>query len=377
MAGKKYSAYYEVVNGKMVKTVTVEPDEHSKKHEKHKDKKHQKLDKHDKHDKYEKDKKYKKDSSSSGRTREEYQNYSYSSRHGHSHSTHYGEGGSRVYSNPIPRPSPASYSPYTNANMGYTNSYYSYPQAFEHQQYQYEQEPTSVYHRINEGVSYVRPWRYHEETQGSSSAAYFPSERASTSGAVYENNNANYPPPKPENVPSEPVYGVPLPIQQAIAKGKEAMAVLRETITIVLLHEWCMEGNNINPPSKDFKADITVIPVQRDKHGAFQPIEGEGKWGVLTGYHPGYDTYLSTIIIRVPYELRDVSEAKVKAAYRRFFAKARDGLLVGVPEIPFINNQDYKNFGMLFVFQKGKKRGSQPRLFDDYLCEDAVIRLQT
>ncbi|TRX95198.1 hypothetical protein FHL15_003890 [Xylaria flabelliformis] len=264
--------------------------------------------------------------------------------------------------------------------MGYTDSYYSYPQDFEHRQYQYEQEPIRAYHRVDEGVHYVRPWRYYEETQGSSSAAYFPSERASTSGVGYGNDDVNYPTdplPEPENIASEPAYSVPRPIQQAIAKGREAMAALRETITVVLLHEWCMEGKNINPPSKDFKADINVIPVRRDKHGAFQPIEGKGKWGVLTGYHPGYDTYLSTIIIRVPDELRDVNEAKVKAAYQRFFAKARDGLLEGIPEIPFINNQDYKNYGMLFVFEKGRKRGSKPRLFDDYLCEDAVIRLQT
>ncbi|KAI1738914.1 hypothetical protein F4680DRAFT_449376 [Xylaria scruposa] len=377
MARKKYSTYYQVVDGKTVKVATVEPDEDSKKHEKHeKHKKYKKLDKldrldkldkHDKHDKYEK---------------HDNHHYSHSSRHGHSHSTHYGEGGSGPYSNPIPRPSLAHHSPYTSATMGYTDGYYSYPQASEHPQYQYDQEPVRVYRRVDEESNHTRPWRYYEESQGPSSSAYFPSERTPTRGAEYEYGEASYPtnppppPPQPDNVPSESAYSVPHPIQQAIAKGREAMSDLRETITIVLLHEWCMKGIQINPPSKDFKTDITVIPVKRDKHGAFQPIEGDGKWGVLTGYHPGYDTYLSTIIIRVPHELRDVNEAKVKATYQRFYAKARDGFLKDLPEIPFLNNQGYKNYAMLFVF--GRKRGSKPpRLFDDYLCEDAVIRLQT
>ncbi|KAI1751693.1 hypothetical protein F4782DRAFT_531208 [Xylaria castorea] len=362
MGKKKHSTYYQVIDGQAVEVATVEPDEHGERHRKHK-----------------------KHSSSSGHTREDYHHSSrsYSSRHEYSHPTHRGDGGSRGHPDLIPRPSPANYYPNPNVTMGYTNSQHFGPAAsFDNQQYQYRQGPLRVYRHEVEEVSYITPRPdYYEGSRGPSSAAYFPSERTSTWGTGYENGEANYSTshqPPPDNALNEPAYNVPFPIQEAIAKGEEAMPTLKETIRVVLLYEWCMEGNEVYPPSKDFKIAIKVIPVRRDKYGAYQPIEskGEGQWGVKTGYYPEYDTYLSTILIRVPSELYDVNEAKVKAAYKRFFAEARIDLLEDVLELPFKNDKDCRKYGMLFTFGKGSKRGSKPpRLFDDYLCEDAMIRL--
>ncbi|RYC66121.1 hypothetical protein CHU98_g21 [Xylaria longipes] len=267
--------------------------------------------------------------------------------------------------------------------MGYANSrYYDSAPSFENRQYEHQQEPIRVCRREGEDASYVGSWSgaygLHYRPSGTSS---FPSERVtSTLGAGYGNGETVYstaPQPQPDSALNEPANNIPLPIQQAITKGEDATQLLTDTIRVVLLHEWCMSGDQMYPPSKDFKTAMKVIPVRRDKHGAFQPIESKGgKWGVKTGYHPEHDIYLSTILIRVPSELR-VSDAKIKAAYRRFFAKARNELLEDVLEIPFKDNSEYRKYGMLFTFEKGSKQGGKPpRLFDDYLCEDAVIRLQ-
>ncbi|KAH8167389.1 hypothetical protein CIB48_g849 [Xylaria polymorpha] len=250
------------------------------------------------------------------------------------------------------------------------------PVSSRYPQYQYQQEPITVYRREGEGVHYVesRSGGY-GGSYGPSGSSYFPSTReTSTWETGYRNGEASYStgPRPPHDTVNEPANNVPLPIQQAITRGEEAMKTLRDTIRVVLLHEWCMSNGEIYPPDDDFKTAIKVIPVQRHKHGALQPIEStRSKWGVKTGYHPEYDIYLPTILIRVPPELR-VSEAKIKAAYKRLFAEARNELLEDVLEIPFKDNQDWRTYGMLFTFDRGRKY----RLFDDYLCEDAVIRLR-
>ncbi|KAI0456933.1 hypothetical protein F5B21DRAFT_521943 [Xylaria acuta] len=323
-------------------------------------------------------------SSPSGRTGEDQHHsfHSYSSRHEHSHSTHHRDGGSRGDPNPIPWSSPAGHFPDPNITTEYTNSQYFYPMAsFDDQQYQHGHGPIRVCPHEGEQARYIGDWsRNYGGHYGSSGITYFPSQTGtSTWEAGYGNGETIYstgPQPQPGYTSSEPANDIPLPIQQATIKGSEAIRTLKDIIRVVLLHEWCMVGDKVCRPSKDFKTAIKVIPIRRDKHGAFQPIEskGEGTWGVKTGYHPEHDMYLSTILIRVPSELRGVTEGKVKAAYARFFAKARNERLEDVLEIPFKNNSNYQKYGMLFTFEKG---GKPPRLFDDYLCEDAVIRLQT
>ncbi|KAI0440237.1 hypothetical protein F4803DRAFT_528309 [Xylaria telfairii] len=297
---------------------------------------------------------------------------SHSSRHEPSYSSYHGEGGSRDY-NPGPWSSSANQYQDPNVTPTYTHSqYYSSPVSYTYPQYEYHQGPIRVYRRVDEGISY----RYGSyEPSGSS---YFPPREASTCETGYSNGEACHSPEPilPHDTVNETADNAPLPIHQAIIRGEEAMKTLRDTIRVVLLHEWCRsKKGNIYPPDEDFKTAIRVIPVRRHRHGALQPIESAGnKWGVKTGYYPEHDLYLPTIMIRVPPELH-VSEAKLKAAYKRFFVDARNELLEDVLEIPFKDNQEWRNYGMLFTFNQGSKHGSKsPRLFDDYLGEDAVIR---
>ncbi len=178
---------------------------------------------------------------------------------------------------------------------------------------------------------------------------------------------------KTKDVPNSSADNIPLPIQQALAKGRDAMAFLKYTIDVVLLYEWCFAGHKLHTNPGAFKSSFKVIPVERDNFGQFQPIEDtRSKWGVKTEYDPQYNTYLATILIRVPSVLAKVTHAQLKSAYRRFAVEPRVDRLDEIHEIPFKDHPEYRKYAILFRFKSGSEK---PRLFDDYLLEDAVIKI--
>ncbi|KAF2973422.1 hypothetical protein GQX73_g165 [Xylaria multiplex] len=177
----------------------------------------------------------------------------------------------------------------------------------------------------------------------------------------------------PKVVPNPTAVDVTFPIQQARARGKEIIKSLQFTINVVLLYEWCMDGDDFHTLPKRFKSKFKVIPVKRDSMGKYQPIEDtKSKWGVKTKYDPKYKTYLATILIRVPPELAKLPRGQLNAAYRRFFVEPRNERLKDLHEIPFKDNPDLRKCAMLFHVKSGDHK---PRIFDDYLLEDAVIRV--
>ncbi|KAI1303362.1 hypothetical protein F5Y03DRAFT_396079 [Xylaria venustula] len=168
---------------------------------------------------------------------------------------------------------------------------------------------------------------------------------------------------------------LPSSIRRALVSGKEAIKFLRLTITIVLMYEWCYTGYEAHTiPDKQFRSTFKVIPVERDTYGQFRPIEDrEGKWGIKTEYDLKYDTYLETILIRVPRELSGVTHSQLKAAYRRFAVEPRIKRLKDLYEIPFKDDPRFRKYAILFKFETGSET---PRLFDDYLLEHAVIKIR-
>lgn len=163
------------------------------------------------------------------------------------------------------------------------------------------------------------------------------------------------------------------PYSDARRKGKADIEALRTTITIVLLHEWCMADGEVYTHPDSFKMAFKLLPVVRDRHGVLEPIaDPTGKWGVKTHYDPQYGSYLPTILITVPRMLSHVSPKMVKAAYQRLAAGPRTERLVDLYDIPFKDHTDYRNYAMLFKFESGREL---PLLFDDYLLEDAVVRI--
>ncbi|KAI0538189.1 hypothetical protein GGR58DRAFT_526626 [Xylaria digitata] len=178
----------------------------------------------------------------------------------------------------------------------------------------------------------------------------------------------------PKDAPNPTAWDITLPIQQARARGKDIIKSLQFTINVVLLHEWCMNGDDFRTLPKRFKSKFKVIPVKRDSVGKYQPIEDtKSKWGVKTKYDPKYSTYLATILIRIPPELAKLPRGQLNAAYRRFFVEPRNEKLKDLREIPFKDNPDLRKCAMLFHFKSGSDK---PRLFDDYLLEDAVIKVR-
>ncbi|KAI0974063.1 hypothetical protein F4678DRAFT_458852 [Xylaria arbuscula] len=171
-------------------------------------------------------------------------------------------------------------------------------------------------------------------------------------------------------------HNLPSSIRQALISGKEAIKFLRLTITVVLMFEWCYTGYEAHTvPDGQFRSTFKVIPVERDTYGQLKPIEDtEGKWGVKTEYDPKYDTYLETVLIRVPRELAAVTHSQLKSAYRRFAVEPRIDRLKDLYEIPFKDDPRFRKYAILFQFESGSEK---PRLFDDYLLEDAVIKIKT
>ncbi|KAI1108232.1 hypothetical protein F5Y14DRAFT_459928 [Nemania sp. NC0429] len=163
------------------------------------------------------------------------------------------------------------------------------------------------------------------------------------------------------------------PYEYARRKGKADLEALGTTINIILLHEWCMADGQVSTHPDSFTTGFKLLPVKRDRHGALQAIpDRSSKWGVKTGYYPRYDSYVATFLIAVPRMLSHVTPKMVKAAYRRFAAGPRSGMLADLEDIPFKDHPDYRKYAMLFKFESGRE---PPRLFDDYLLEDAVIRV--
>ncbi|TGJ88755.1 hypothetical protein E0Z10_g69 [Xylaria hypoxylon] len=207
----------------------------------------------------------------------------------------------------------------------------------------------------------------------------YSSSKVATSSPEEESGNMETgtpadPKSKPEDAANRAAQNITLPIRQALAIGKNAMQVLQLMIHVVLLHEWCMHEEKFHTLPKAFKSRFKVIPVKRDSVGKYQPIEdSKSKWGVKTKYDPKYNTYLASILIRIPPELNKLSKGQLKAAYRRFFVDPPTGRLKDLSELPLKDHPDYRKYAMLFHFKSGSER---PRLFDDYLLEDAVIQIQ-
>ncbi|KAI0414069.1 hypothetical protein F5X98DRAFT_378091 [Xylaria grammica] len=218
--------------------------------------------------------------------------------------------------------------------------------------------------------------RTHEHSTSSDRADF--SSKAETlyreaKSGNFETGDLEDPEPEPKDTPSPLPRNTPLPIQQALAKGEKVVHSLGVTIDVVLLYEWCMDGDNFHTLPGDFKSRCKVIPVERDRVGKYQPIEDlESEWGVKTEYDPNYSTYIASILIRIPPELSGLSKAQLNAAYNRFFVGPRSERLAGVLAIPFKDHPECRKYAMLFHFESGSKK---PRLFDDYILEDAVIEL--
>ena len=177
---------------------------------------------------------------------------------------------------------------------------------------------------------------------------------------------------------SKPKYAsdpnLPFRIQQALTKGKIYEKFLGGTIHVVLLYEWCFDGRKVYIYPDAFEHGFEVIPVRRDKHGQFKPIEDQSnEWGIKTKYEPQYDIYLATILIVIPSVLTKVTRSQLKSAYRRFAIEGPVDKLKDFPEIPFKDDPVFKNYAIFFKFESGKEK---PYLFDDYLLEDAVIRVE-
>ncbi|KAJ2981927.1 hypothetical protein NUW58_g6562 [Xylaria curta] len=175
--------------------------------------------------------------------------------------------------------------------------------------------------------------------------------------------------------PGHVVDDIPLSIQQALIKGKRDVHDLKGVFNVVLLYEWCMteDGKIPNAPSK-FDTAFKLLPVKRNNVGGYQPIEStHSSWGVKSGYYPEYDTYLATILIRVPDTLPEVSGRAMERAYARFALKPRIDKLKEILAIPFVNHPQYRNYAILFKFGSECEKY---RLFDDHLREDTVIRMK-
>lgn len=179
-------------------------------------------------------------------------------------------------------------------------------------------------------------------------------------------------PPKQKPAPeyaSEPYD----PYEYARMKGKADIKTLGTTINIVLLHEWCMADGQVSTHPDSFTKAFKLLPVTRHRHGALRPIaDPTNKWGVKTDYDPQYGSYVATILIVVPRLLYHVSPKMVKATYKRFVAGPRTEKIEDLYDIPFKDHPDYRKYAMLFKFESERE---PPRLFDDYLPEDAVIRI--
>ncbi|KAI0434287.1 hypothetical protein F5Y09DRAFT_337756 [Xylaria sp. FL1042] len=179
---------------------------------------------------------------------------------------------------------------------------------------------------------------------------------------------------EPEDDPDAPTQNIPLSIKKALEVGKNALEFLQFTIHVVLLYEWCYKGYELHTHPGEFRSYFKVIPVEHDAFGQFKPIEDpEGEWGVKTEYDSQYNTYLETILIRVPSVLTKVKYSQLKSAYKRFAAKPRIERLKDLYELPFKDDARFRKYAIMFQFQSGSEK---PRLFDDYLQEDAVIKIR-
>ncbi|KAI0407664.1 hypothetical protein F4802DRAFT_595064 [Xylaria palmicola] len=186
-------------------------------------------------------------------------------------------------------------------------------------------------------------------------------------GSSYSMHSRSY----RDDVPSPPAQDVPQQIQLAKIRCDRDMKDLMDPLTLLLLYEWCMTEEGFFDPG-EFIFACEAIPIKRDRHGHLRPIRVEGaEWGVKTQYDPSFDMYLPTIFIDIPSALSHVSSTGMRAAYKRMAAEPRSDNLKTAKEFPFKDHPRYRFYAVLF---KHKGEG-KARLFDDYVSEDAVVRI--
>ncbi|KAI1424075.1 hypothetical protein F5Y12DRAFT_797423 [Xylaria sp. FL1777] len=209
------------------------------------------------------------------------------------------------------------------------------------------------------------------QPEGVDTESYFPWEVCSGYEDFESDSSAAS---EPEDDPNSPANNIPGPVRKALKQGKDSVDFLQFTINVVLLYEWCMTGYELHTHPGEFFTVFKVLPVERDGFGQLKPIEdAEGEWGVKTEYDPQYDTYLRTLLICVPSVLTKVTHAKLKSAYRRFTVEPRIDRMKEISVIPFKDHSHFRRYAIFFKFKSGNHKS---RLFDDYLCEDAVIKIK-